>query len=119
MSSDEMVVKGAVQRALERQLFGQFATRRKIVSVNTTPVVILQNNPERIGFVIVNATNVQITFDLIQSVVSGTGFVLPAQADTVSANYVEDGVFTTHELSAVAESAGGKLFITEFLRINV
>lgn len=119
MSEENKVVKGAVQRALERQLFGQFDTRRKVMAIGTTPVVILQNNPERIGFVMVNAGIQQITFDLIRDVVSGIGYVLPSNGDTVSTSYVEDGVVPTHEFSAVSAAAGGSLFITEFIRTNI
>lgn len=111
--------KGAVQQALERQLFGRFTTRERTVSVGAVPLVILKNNPERIAFIMVNTGTQRITFSLKQDVVAGTGMVLPQAGDTVSANYIEDAIYTTHEISAVADAAGGELFITEFMRYGL
>lgn len=111
--------EGAVQRALESQLFGKFTTVRRLISVAQTPEVIFKNNPERIGWVMVNTGNIQITFDIIQDVTAGKGLILPAEGDTVSVNYIEDAQYPTHEISAIASAAGGEVYITEFIRVSL
>ena len=111
--------EGAVQRALELQLFGKFTTRRRLIPVGVVAEVILLNNPERIGWVMVNTGNIQITFDIIQDVLDGRALVLPQGGDTVSVNYIEDAQFPTHEISMIAAAAGGEVFITEFIRVNL
>lgn len=100
-------------------LFGRFAARDKVISVGTTAQVILQNNPERIGFVMVNTGGVQITFGLNRDIVDSKGFVLPAQGDTVSSTYTEDADFPAQEISAIGATPAGELFITEFIRVGV
>lgn len=115
----DQVNKGAVQLALEKQLFGRFTTRERTLSVGATPVVALLNNPERIAWVIVNTGTERVTFRLNQDVTAGQGFSLPNQGDTVSVNYLEDGQYPTHEISVIADAAGGELFITEFIRYGL
>ena len=119
MSEEDLIARGAVQLALEQQLFGKFTSRRSTTNVGTTPVVILNNNPERIGWVMVNRTDNRITFDLIQDVSDGVGFILPETGDTVTVNYLEDGQFPTHEISAVCDNAAGAIFLMEFIRYNL
>lgn len=117
--ADISLPKGAVQRALELQLFGVFTTRETTLTVNADSKVILNNNPERIGFVIVNSGATLITFSLKRDLVSGTGFILPQHGDTVTSSFVEDGQFPTNELSAISDAAGGVLYILEFIRATL
>jgi len=119
VSDDVVRAKGAVQRALETQLFGKFATIDNVVSVAQTPVVLLKNNPERIGYVIVNTGNIKITFGLRRDVIDGKGFIVPEAGDTMASTFVEDGDFPTRELSAIATAVGGEVFIAEFIRISL
>lgn len=117
--ADQPLPSGAVQRALELQLFGRFTVRENIVSVGTTAGVLMKNNPERIGYVVVNTGNIQITMGLKRNVAAGIGLIIAAQGDTLSTTYVEDGQFPAYELSAVASSAGGEVMLLEFIRDNV
>lgn len=112
-------VSGAVQKALETRFFGRFTSREQLLSVTTTARVILLNNPERIGFVLVNTGTDNITFATQQDVTLSKGFVLPNAGDTVSVSFLEDGQFSTREFSAIAGGAGGELFVTEFVRYNL
>jgi len=52
-------------------------------------------------------------------VVVDKGFKLPAEGDTVSVNYIEDGQFPTNEISAIASAANGEVFIVEFVRYSI
>ncbi len=119
MADEVTLPEGAVQRALELQLFGRFTTRETRVVVGVNARVILNNNPERIGFVMVNTGASLITFGLRRDIVLNDGFILAQLSDTVTANYIEDAQFPTHELSAISSLAGGSLRITEFIRATL
>ena len=112
----EIRPQGAVELALEQQLFGRFTTRETIIAVGVAPVIALRNNPERIGWIIVNTAAQQLTFRLEPGVVSGEGFILVNNGDTASTTYLEDGQFPTHEISIVAAAANGECFVAEFIR---
>ncbi len=108
--------KGAVQLALERQLFGRFTSHESVIAVPVTPTIIFKNNPERIGWVLVNTGNIQITIRLGRVITSGQGIIAAQQGDTIASNYLEDGQVPTREWSAIASAANGEIFIVEFIR---
>lgn len=111
--------KGAVQLALEQMMFGKFTTRERVVSVATTAAVLLKNNPERMGYILTNTGNIQITFKISQDVTAGKGIILNQLGDTLSTTFTEDGAFPTHELSAIANASGGELYVLEIMRYSV
>ena len=119
MTENITLPQGAVQRALELQLFGRFTTRETTIVVGTSAGVILNNNPERIGFVMTNTGGTSITFSLKRDIVSNKGLTLAQQGDTVTTNYIEDAQYPTHELSAISDTINGELFIVEFIRVNI
>lgn len=107
---------GAVELALEQQLFGRFTTIERIESVGNVSETLLNNNPERMGWVIVNTAAQQLTFRPSTVVVSGKGFILVNNGDTCAVTYLEDGQFPTHQLSIIAAAAGGECYVVEFIR---
>jgi len=107
---------GAVELALEQQLFGRFTTKERIEDVSNASERLLNNNPERIGWIIVNTAAQQLTFRPSQAVVSGWGFILVNNGDTCSTTYLEDGQFPTHEISIISAAAGGQCYVVEFIR---
>lgn len=116
MNAKSQTPQGAVQLALEAQLFGKFTTRESEVVVGVTTTVIVNNNPERIGMVIVNSAGVPVTISLKRDVALYKGLILSQQGDTLSTNYIEDAQFPTHELSAIADGTPSELYIIEFIR---
>lgn len=116
---EQPLPKGSVQLALERQLFGRFTSRESVIAVPLTPIIIFKNNPERIGWVLVNTGNIQITIQLGREVVAGKGVIAPAQGDTITTTYIEDAQVPTREWSAVASAAGGEIFIIEMIRVGL
>lgn len=107
---------GAVELALEQQLFGRFTTVERDVAVGASSIMLLKNNPERMGWLIVNTAANQLTFRLERGIVSGTGFLLVNNGDSVTSTYLEDGQFPTHELNVIAALAGGSCYVVEFIR---
>lgn len=116
MNDQVKTPQGAVQLALEAQLFGKFTTRELDVVVNITSTIIVKNNPERIGMVIVNSGGAPVTISLKRDLVPYKGLILSQQGDTLSTNYIEDAQFPTHELSAIADGIPSELYIIEFIR---
>mgnify|MGYP000441070722 CR=1 FL=1 len=111
--------RGAVQMALEQQLFGRFTVRENTISVGIVPQVLLKSSPERIGYVLTNTGNIQVTMTLARDVVVGVGLIIAQQGDTMSTTFIEDGQFPTFELSAIGSGAGAQLYIIEFIRVGV
>lgn len=107
---------GAVELALEQQLFGRFTTKRRLENIGASSEQLFGNNPERIGWVVVNTAAQQLTFVPDSIVVSGEGFILVNNGDTCSTTYLEDGQFPTHEISIIAAAAGGQCYVVEFIR---
>lgn len=112
----DQIPKGAVQTALEKQFFGRFTSREAVVPVGVTAQVILNNNPERIGWVLVNTGNIQITIRLDRTVSAGQGVIAAQQGDTIASTFIEDGQVPTREWSAIASAAGGEIYLLEFIR---
>ncbi len=115
----ENLPRGAVQMALEQTLFGRFTVRENIVSIGIVPQVLLKSSPERIGYVLTNTGNIQITMLLARDVVAGQGLIIAQQGDTMSTTFIEDGQFPTYELSAIGSGVGAEAYVLEFLRVGV
>ena len=107
---------GAVALFLQRELFGSFVTRERVLSVAITAAVLLNNNPERIGYLLVNTGVSSLTLRGNRVITVGQGIVMANAGDTLSVTYVEDGTFPTNELNAIAAVGGGEIFAIEFIR---
>ncbi len=107
---------GAVALFLEKQLFGSFVTRERVIPVATIAAVLLNNNPERIGYILVNTGTASLTLRLSRTITQNEGIVMPNNGDTLSTTYIEDGNFPTRELSAVSAIAPGEILAIEFIR---
>lgn len=116
--SGDALPQGAVQRALELQLFGRFTVRETTVAIPITGIVLLKNNPERIGYVLTNTGNIQLTLTLKRDIVVGKGLIIAQLGDSMSTTFVEDGQFPTFELTAIAAALGGEVYVLEFIRVN-
>lgn len=107
---------GAVALFLERELFGSFVTRESLAVVATTAGVLLRNNPERIGYLLVNTGTTSLTFRLGRVITINEGIVMPNPGDTLSTTYIEDGSFPTRELNAISAISAGEILVIEFIR---
>lgn len=107
---------GAVALFLEKQLFGSFVTRERVLVVATSASVILRNNPERIGYLLVNTGTTSLTLRLGRVITVNEGIVMANAGDTLSVTYIEDGNFPTLEFSAISAVAVGEILALEFIR---
>lgn len=108
--------KGAVEKYLEDLYGGHFRTIERVVAVGVNAAVLLKANPERVGFVVVNTGGIQITLRTSRVLTAGKGLIVAQAGDTLSATIIEDGMFPTSELNAIASVASGELYVLEFIR---
>lgn len=107
---------GAVEKYLSELFGGHFRTIEKVVPVATDAAVLLKANPERVGFTIVNTGGIQITLRTSRVVEAGKGLVVAQAGDTLNSTFIEDGMFPTSELNAIAAAANGEVYVLEFIR---
>ena len=115
---EQVLPKGAVQQALESQLFGRFTVEDDVVAIGVNAAVLLKNNPERIGWLFINTGNIQITLRTIRKVIAGKGIIAAQQGDTINTTFIEYGMFQILEISAIAESHGGEANVIKFIRAS-
>ena len=82
----------------------------EVSQVDTTDVVILKNNPRRIGMVVINlsANSVYIRPQMTAS--ANAGIALVASGGSVSMNCIEDFHLPSLEWHAVASGAGSAIY---------
>jgi len=86
-------------------------------SVGTTPTKILNNNPDRIFWLVINlsANDGYIGWDTL--VASNRGLYLPANGGYASASIEEDGELVIYEVWAINLNAAGIYYIVEVEKI--
>jgi len=86
-------------------------------TVDTTPTLILRNNPDRIFWLIVNlsANNGYVGWDT--QVSSSRGLFIAGNGGFISANIEEDGELVIQEVYAVNLGASGTYMIVEVEKI--
>ena len=108
--------RGAVELTLEENFFGRFVTRESYFTLSTDEQVILQNNPERVGWVVVLGTDQQIFFALRSAFTDAQAFTLINQGDNVSTTISEDANFPTREIIARTSANTADIYVVEFIR---
>jgi len=82
-------------------------------TVNTTATKILNNNPDRIFWLVVNLSSNKGYVGWDSEVSSSRGIPIAANGGYVSASIEEDGELVIHEVHAVNENAAGTYYIVE------
>jgi len=94
-----------------------FKTRPRINpvtnTVNTTATKILNNNPDRIFWLVVNLSSNKGYVGWDSEVSSSRGIPIAANGGYVSASIEEDGELVIHEVHAVNENAAGAYYTVE------
>ena len=86
-------------------------------TVGTTPTLILQNNPDRIFWLVVNLSNNNGYLGWDTKVSSTRGLFVAGNGGFVSANIEEDGERVIAEVWAINLNAAGTYMIVEIERI--
>lgn len=112
------VPPGAIAAVLGARRFDG-ATRAKFnaVTVNTTSTRVLDNNPRRVAWLIVNISVNQGFLSFDNSVSSSNGIILGAGGGSVSVEVDEDGETPAWEAYAVTTGAAGIFWVYEVIRV--
>ena len=105
-----MSIVGLIQKEFGAKLIPY----ESIVTVGTTPVRIIENNPERAAVIIQNVGAYNVYISTKPDVSIGNGLLLFANGGGITYIYKEDGYLAIVELYAVAP-AETKLYIQELV----
>jgi len=83
------------------------------VTVSTTPVRVLINNPNRLSAILSNIGSENVFISTNSSVTATSGIQLPADGGVMSTNYYEDFDQVTRNLYAIAASGSTTIHVIE------
>lgn len=106
----------ATDEFLFSQFKGKVLARESTASTGAGVTTALQNNPERVGFLISNSSAGTVTLGFSRTITSGNGMVLGANGGFLRMSILEDGAPTGWELFMVGSGGGLSLYILEFIR---
>ncbi len=82
-------------------------------TVGTSPTLILQNNPDRLMFLIINLSSSNMYVAFSPDVSPSKGILLSASGGSVSFTVDDDGEAVTREVWAVAGAANSPIYVIE------
>lgn len=113
-----MPKQGSVEEIIKAEIGGSFTLRPRAVTVTTTPVEILRNNPERVMWLIVNTGDAEVTFGWGLPLVAGSAIPFGGNGGGASVNVREDFILPIFPAFAVVSAGTGTLYITEVFRVS-
>lgn len=87
------------------------------ITVGTTGVQLMLNNPRRIQWTMTNRGSSDVNFQFQRNFTAGQGFLLSATGGVAEAYVDEDGEETTYEITGISGSAGQIVHIVEVIRV--
>jgi len=88
-----------------------------LVTVDTTAIKLIGNNPRRVAWTASNRGSSDCAVSFAQDVTTGNGFILAASGGTIESYVDEDGETVSAALYAVSGSAGQTVRIVETVRV--
>lgn len=85
-----------------------------VASVDTTAILILRGNPDRIGWLIVNLSANTLYIGYGSDVSASKGIALGNGGGTASSKISDDGEAVAYEVWAVATGAGSAVYVVEY-----
>lgn len=112
------VPKGSTAAEYSEHLFGG-PTRplEKVVSVQTTSTQLLENNPRRLAWLIINRSTSQGAIGFAPSTAFATGALLGASGGSASMAVFEDGEAVVQPVWGVQDAAAGNYYVQEIIRV--
>lgn len=112
------IVKGAAATFVEEQFKGPTTLRENLTAVATGVTDVLPNDPERLGWMIVNhGANIGY-LGFSREVAVGNGVFLAAGGGSASVNIVEDQELVTRAVYGIMAVLGGNWYTVEVLRVT-
>jgi hypothetical protein len=85
-----------------------------VSSVGTSAAKVLNNNPDRIGWLIINLSANTLYIAYSPDVSSSKGIQIAANGGTASSIVTEDGEAVANEVWAVATGANSSIYVVEY-----
>lgn len=100
-----------------RRFGGPVRPRSRVVSVATTPTQVLDNNPRRVYWLIVNRAVNNGAFDIAADVTAANGILLGAGGGFASMDVELDGETVGYEVWGIQDVAAGSWRVFEVFRV--
>ncbi|MEM0010448.1 MAG: hypothetical protein QXT84_02000 [Candidatus Bathyarchaeia archaeon] len=104
---------GAVSDYVEKRRGVTTRLIEKVVSVNTNPTRLLDQNPRRFSYVLSCISDSGIYIGFSPRVSAANGLYVSGNGGSVSVTVDEDDELTTYELWAISETGGSLVYIAE------
>lgn len=95
---------------------GHTFTQETYLNASVTNTQILKNNPNRVGWIIINEGTYDVKVSPTNYLSAYTGWLLPANGGVISMNWKDDGEGVSQELYAVTVASVSALRIREVIR---
>jgi hypothetical protein len=102
-------------------LLQRFGTNFKVTenpitgTITTTPTLILHNNPDRLGWIIINQGTNDAYLGFKASITAGTGIPLKAGGGQVIIFYEEDLILPEYEVWGISETGNTTVWVLEIV----
>ncbi len=108
---------GSPLEEISKKLFeGRTYGQEQVVSVGTSRISILRNNPNRLSWTMTNESPNDVRISTDPNITASTGWILAASGGVISMLYYDDGEVTGYEVFAVAGVVGCTVRVREVIR---
>lgn len=116
--ADQVIGKMSPLEEVSNSIFkGKTFPRETVVSVGTSRVIVLANNPNRLSWQIINESAIDVRVSNDATLTSASGWLVASNGGVVSMVYYDDGEAVGYQLFGIAVAAGASLRIRELLRL--
>lgn len=109
---------GAVEEILGQEVGGRFAVEEFLAPVSTTVAEILRNDPERVGWLLVNTGLVELEIAWLRPATAPSAIFIPPNGGSLTVNVREDFVLPTHSLLGRVAAGTTTAFVTIIRRVS-
>ena len=109
---------GAAAALVEKLVGGRFNVRETDVTLTTTQGEILRNDPERVGWFIVNTGAAQAQLGFSTGISAAAAILVPLTGGQLSANVLDDYTLPTFAMYGRVEAGTTTLHIVETRRVS-
>jgi len=113
---DPMIPKSPLTVLSIDRYAGKTYVQETPATVDTTRVVLLSNNPNRLAWDIINTSLVEIRVSSNPGLTTATGFLLAPSGGEMGMTFLEDGEGVGYEIYAIGLVAGGTVWVREVIR---
>lgn len=109
---------GSVEGLIAAEVGGRFTIRETTTNLSTTVAEIFVNNPERVGWVIINTGGVEAQFGWTRELTAADSIPFGANGGGMSVNVREDFVLPIFPTFARVGSGTGTLRVVQIIRVT-